>query len=89
MNEALDINNWRDEAEATRAHRDWWWKTLYRLKNEFNSADLRPMVPDTAFNDWLIETYGLSMNYDQQGNILADYKIVDEHKHTVFLLKWV
>ena len=93
MNEALDLNNWRDESEDTRAQRDWWWKTLFQLKGEFNIHSDSPTVSNsvrtTEFNDWLKETYGVSMNYDLQGNILADYEIVDEHKHTVFLLKWV
>ena len=42
---------------------------------------------DHNFPQYLSETYGIKMKYEDQGLGLT-YEIVDEQKHTLFLLKF-
>ena len=78
-----------EEIARSVRQRDWWWKTLRTLRNEFGDgttgALIKPITQD--FERWLTSTYGISIKYSG-GMISQDYEIVDEVKHTVFLLKY-
>ncbi len=84
MNEALDMDNWRDESQDARERRNWWWQTLRTLKQQWagDAAD------GPQFDGWVADTHGITVLRDGQGNILGDYEITDEGKHLVFLLKY-
>ena len=40
-----------------------------------------------TFNDFMREWYGIEMEFDGE-NVCLDYKILDEKKYTVFVLKF-
>ena len=40
-----------------------------------------------TFNDFVREWYGIEMEFDGE-NVCLDYKIVDEQKYTIFVLKF-
>ena len=82
MNEALDMDNWKDESQDARERRNWWWQTLQKLNFEFRSSD------GAAFDEWVADTHGVKVLRDPMGNFLGDYTISDEKKHLVFLLKY-
>ncbi len=82
MNEALDMNNWKDESEDTRKRRNWWWQTLQKLSFEFRSSD------SVAFDKWISDTHGIKVLRDTYGNFLGHHEIDDEKKYMVFLLKY-
>lgn len=82
MNEAMDINNWRDDSDDYRAHRDWWWSTLRILRRSWLNTETGD------FDAWLAETYGVTIVYDSGGLISDRYEVCDSPKHLIFLLKY-
>lgn len=62
--------------------RDWWWRTLRKLSDEFGSADR------IAFEKWVSDIHGIKILRDSGDDILGEYEIDDEMKYMVFLLKY-
>lgn len=93
MNEALNLNNWRDESEAARRSRDWWWAILKTLRRKHGwrpvfGGDGSGRGWSDEFNDWLAEEHGIQMTFTSEGMISERFEIVDEAKYLVFLLKY-
>lgn len=85
------VDWWEGESAMDPVKRNAYWKALGSARNEFNqSQDIKPTAPliDTSlrFKIWLLEAYGIEMEY-QGTNISGQFKIVDEQKYTIFLLK--
>lgn len=81
MNEALDINNWKDEDDNVRKRRDDYWRILSKIRTENN-------LSSTELDEFVVENYGIEIQYDKNGDILSYYKVVDEQKYLIFLLKY-
>ena len=62
---------------------------LRRCKESYDRlADAVPVGQGfLTFNDFIREWYGIEMQFDGE-NVCLDYKILDERKYTVFLLKF-
>jgi hypothetical protein len=62
---------------------------LRRCKESYDQlADAVPIGQGfLTFNDFIREWYGIEMQFDGE-NVCLDYKILDERKYTVFLLKF-
>lgn len=70
-----------------RRNRMKYWQSLKNARKEFmehRNGDW----DEYFFKKWLLEKYGLEMN-TQSGNITDSYKIVDEKKHLVYILKFM
>lgn len=60
----------------------------YRKLNELNNVFYQEhYIKNKTFNSWLVETYGIQVVYDFGGNITAQYDVVDENKHLLFVMK--
>jgi hypothetical protein len=93
------MNRWPDQ--ATRAFDEWdrerktkryrYWKMLRSAKDEFiklTQQDAEESNTDSgAFFYYLKQTYGLQIE-TVDGNIGAEYAVVDEKKYLLFLMKF-
>jgi len=71
------------ELERRRQVKFEYWARLRKAKAEFESTHRY-----VYFEQWMQEHYGLKINYDIAGNITERFEIVDEPKHTFFLMKY-
>lgn len=57
---------------------------LRRIRPEYDSD------PDSVpgFSDWLLERYGIQLEYNTEGRITANHAIVDQNKYLVAILKY-
>lgn len=85
------VDWWEGDSALDPVKRNAYWKALGSARKEFNqSQDISPTAPiiDTSlkFKIWLSDNYGIEMEY-QGTNISGQFKVIDEHKYTIFLLK--
>lgn len=61
-------------------------KTLKKIRNE----EYGPLYEHTEvhFTHYMYTTYGIEIQYNENGMITTDYTIVDEKKYTIFCLKF-
>ena len=59
---------------------------LRKVKAEWDNR-WKGGIHDASFPQYLVETYGIKMRMEDSG-IGLTYEIVDEQKHTLFLLKF-
>ncbi len=81
------IDWWEGESDDP-VKRNAYWKALGLARKEFNIIfEGKLLQPDSdVFKQWLLDTYGIEMHY-QGTNISGQFKVVDEQKYTIFLLK--
>lgn len=85
--ETIDAGN----VEIRRKRIDY-YKTLKRVWLEF--GELCNQVEDYEYNypdnfiEWVEDTYGFIVGTDHMGNYTTEFKVVDEQKYTVYLLKY-
>ena len=83
MSDLLIPHYW-DAGDHAKSYRWHYWRKLMRVLEEFETTGSdRSMFPN-----WLIEQYGIKMQYDSNGNITDEIDIVDEQKHLLFELKY-
>lgn len=85
------VDWWEGESALDPVKRNAYWKALGSARKEFNTVnDTTPVNlhrdDSTRFKIWLLDTYGVEMYY-QGTNISGQFKVVDEPKYTIFLLK--
>ena len=85
------IDWWEGESALDPVKRNAYWRALSSARREFNqSLNIDPAAPliDTSlrFKIWVEEAYGIEMHY-QGTNISGQFKVTDEQKYTIFLLK--
>jgi hypothetical protein len=62
------------------------YKRLMKVKTEWDQR-WKSGTKDMSFPEYLRDVYGIQMTIQPEGVDLR-YQILDEHKHTVFLLKF-
>jgi hypothetical protein len=62
------------------------YRRLMKAKAEWDQR-WKSRTKDMSFPEYLREVYGIEMTIQPEGVDLR-YKILDEHKHTLFLLKF-
>lgn len=70
-----------------RRNRVNYWLSLKNARKEF-MEDRNGAWDEFLFKTWLLEKYGLELNL-MGGNITDSYKIHDEKKHLVYILKFM
>ena len=79
-----------DDPEIDFRKRRWdYWAALKLVRKEY-MADLKALdgqFDAFDFEDYIEENYGIKMNI-VNGNITDGYKIMDEKKYLIFLLKF-
>jgi hypothetical protein len=81
-----DFNDFTQEDRDRYYRKVWWWQTLRTLRSEWVRSTVGDF--DTYFDTWVLDTHGITVLRDRQGNILDEYTISDEKKHLVFILKY-
>ena len=77
-----------DDPEIDFRKKRWdYWATLKLIRTEYMADAKSGQFDAYAFEDYLEEKYGIKMNI-VYGNITDGYKIMDEKKYIVFLLKF-
>lgn len=66
-----------------------YWAALKKIRKEYmeDVAGLNGQFDAFAFEDYIEENYGIKMNI-VDGNITDGYKVMDEKKYLIFLLKY-
>jgi len=82
------VNDMLDMIESSQLHQTWRerrearWSRMYRARREYTWRE------GFTFTNWLEQKYGIQPILDRDGNITADYNIVDEKKYSFYLLKF-
>ncbi len=63
-----------------------YWAALKNIRNEYMTDAKNGQFDAYAFEDYIEEKYGIKMQL-VDGNITDGYKIMDEKKYLIFLLK--
>lgn len=82
--EVAKIVDWWEGNEASTDKRNAYWKAITGAFKEFKDIDQDPT--NDRFKVWLLDTYGITMYYEGT-NISGRFKVLDEQKYTIFLLK--
>ena len=85
------IQDYDDDDPLIEQRRNRWnyWEALKQVRKEF-MADLKALdgqFDAFDFEDYIEENYGIKMKI-VNGNITDGYKIMDEKKYLIFLLKF-
>lgn len=83
------MNHSTDDRLDYKAKRNEYWRMLKAAWNDYQANDLGPYGEPNfdSFNILMERRYGLRVNMTG-GNIDSSYQIIDEKKHTLFLLKY-
>lgn len=68
-----------------RNRRNNFWATLKVLRTEFQVE--HEQFDAYVFEDWVEKKYGIKLNF-VEGGIGGDYRVVDEQKYLIYLLKF-
>ena len=83
MSDLLTPHYW-DAGDHAKASRWDYWRKLMRVKEEFKTTGL----DQSMFSKWLVEQYGVKLNFNNDGNITDEMSVVDEQKYLLFELKY-
>lgn len=70
-----------------RKNRWLYWEALKKVRKEYMNDAKNGQFDAYEFEDYIEEKYGIKMNI-VDGNITEGYKIMDEKKYLIFLLKY-
>lgn len=77
-----------DDPNIEQRRRRWdYWAALKLVRREYQEQNKYTEFDAYDFEDYLEGIYGIKMNI-VNGNITDGYKIVDEQKYLIFLLKF-
>lgn len=79
-----------DDPNIEQRKRRWdYWAALKLIRKEYmqDISDLDGQFDAYDFEDYIEENYGIKMNI-VDGNITDGYKVMDEKKYIIFLLKF-
>ncbi len=81
-----EFQDWNLE---NKARRNEYWRMLRAAWEDYQKYDLGPYGEPNfdSFNLLMLNRYGLRVNMTG-GNIDSSYQIIDDKKHTMFLLKY-
>ena len=84
------IIDWWEGEQLDVEKRNAYWKALSSARKEFDQLPhhTKPYwnAESGIFKMWLHDTYGIEMHYEG-ANISGKFKVIDEQKYTIFLLK--
>lgn len=83
-----DFQDYDDEDPQKEFRENRWnyWSNLRKLKQEFY-IETQSRDP-VQYLKWLENKYGFKVGTDFEGNFTDSYKIVDEKKYIVYVLKY-
>ena len=91
MNIPKDFQDYDDDGPEMEFRKNRWnyWEALKRIRKEYmqDIADLDGQFDAYDFEDYIEENYGIKMMI-VNGNITDGYKVMDEKKYIIFLLKF-
>jgi hypothetical protein len=91
MNIPKDFQDYDDDGPEMEFRKNRWnyWEALKKIRREYmeDVAGLNGQFDAFDFEDYIEENYGIKMNI-VDGNITDGYKIMDEKKYIIFLLKY-
>ena len=77
-----------DDPNIDQRKKRWdYWAALKQIRKEYMRDAMNGEFDAFDFEDYIEENYGIKMNI-VDGNITDGYKIMDEKKYIVFLLKY-
>ena len=86
VNVSRDIQDWDNDDPDAVFHRNRWdfWDSIVKAGTEYKAENiLKP-----GFWDWLEVTYGIRATFNAEGMVTDKYRVMDEKKYTMFLLKF-
>ena len=91
MSISIYPENWDELTNGVwteRKKRNSWWAMLRAARNDFRKLMMECIeLREEDFYYYLEQNYGLKVRFEE-GLIGADYDIVDEGKHLLFVLKY-
>lgn len=83
------IQDYDDDGPEIEFHKKRWdyWSALKKIRREYMQDTATAEFDAFEFEDYIEENYGIKMNI-VDGNITDGYKIMDEKKYLIFLLKY-
>ena len=91
MNVSKDFQDYDDDDPNIEQRKKRWnyWAALKQIRKEYmqDMATLDGQFDAYDFEDYIEENYGIKMNI-VDGNITDGYRIMDEKKYLIFLLKY-
>ncbi len=86
-----DFQDYDDDGPEMEFRKKRWdyWEALKKVRKEYmqDIADLGGQFDAYDFEDYIEENYGIKMMI-VNGNITDGYKVMDEKKYIIFLLKF-
>ena len=86
-----DFQDYDDDGPEMEFRKNRWnyWEALKKVRKEYmqDIADLGGQFDAYDFEDYIEENYGIKM-MTVNGNITDGYKVMDEKKYIIFLLKF-
>lgn len=61
------------------------WKSLKKANRDYLDIDVNA---DGTFVEFMKYNYGVQLHLDDTGNIKAQYEIINEQQHLMFMLKY-
>jgi hypothetical protein len=61
------------------------WKTLRKANTDYLALDV---AGDSTFGEFMLHEYGIQLYFDEDGQILSKFDIVDEKTYLFFVLKY-
>lgn len=83
------IQDYDDDGPEMEFRKKRWdyWKALKQIRKEYMQDAATVEFDAFDFEDYIEENYGIKMNI-VDGNIIDGYRIMDEKKYLIFLLKY-
>ena len=85
------FQDYDDDGPEMEFHKKRWdyWSALKKVRKEYMESlnDLAGQFDAFEFEDYIEANYGIKMNI-VDGNITDGYRIMDEKKYLIFLLKY-
>lgn len=78
-----EFAKWNSEK---RLKRNEYWNSLQKARQEYIKSN--DNFNSEKFLGWLRETYGLEAGVTSSGNLTEDYRILDEKKYLMYILKY-
>ena len=84
-----DFQDYDDDGPEMEFRKKRWdyWSALKQIRKEYMQDTATVEFDAFDFEDYIEENYGIKMNI-VDGNITDGYKVMDEKKYLIFLLKY-
>lgn len=88
-NISKNFQDYDDDDPDIKFHKNRWdyWSALKKIRKEYMEDTANGEFDAFDFEDYIEANYGIKMNI-VNGNITDGYKVMDEKKYIIFLLKY-